>query len=192
MRFILKCYGCVWQGRANSKYYTGRSSMRKPNGLLGAWADNIILTFYWGNGLPWPRTLVICWRPVAIAMLTCVIKCLQSLRLSWHRHIFLMNCKIDVLVTCGTGVMTGRLLQTCWKPHHLLFIMCQPRKWGWMNQIIYQHLSVMWPLSSELPLTALKYGSEIIASFKQKLCVCMWWTWRDQSLAVSCCFYSLL
>lgn len=133
----------------------------------------IVLTSRLGNGVPWSCRLVVFWSPIEIGVLIRMIKCLQSWHLWWHRHIFLMNCKIDVVVACGAGVMTRLSLGIYWKLHHH-FIMCRLRKWGSRSQAIYQHLSLIysWPLSSELLLTASKYRSEIIAPFKLEISAC--------------------
>lgn len=133
----------------------------------------IVLTSCLGNGVPWSCRPVIFWRPVEIGVLICVIKCLQSWHLWWHRHIFLMNFKIDVVVACAAGAMTGLSLGMCWELHHH-YIMCRPRKRGWRSQAIYQHslLIYSWPLHSEPLLAALKYRSEIIAPSRPRISVC--------------------
>lgn len=84
-----------------------------------------------------------------------------------------MNFKIDVVVACAAGAMTGLSLGMCWELHHH-YIMCRPRKRGWRSQAIYQHslLIYSWPLHSEPLLTALKYRSEIIAPSRPWISMC--------------------
>lgn len=84
-----------------------------------------------------------------------------------------MNFKIDVVVACAAGAMTGLSLGMCWELHHH-YIMCRPRKRGWRSQAIYQHslLIYSWPLHSEPLLTALKYRSEIIAPSRPRISMC--------------------
>lgn len=85
-----------------------------------------------------------------------------------------MNFKIDVVVACAAGAVTGLSLEMCWELHHR-YIMHRPRKRGWRSQAIYQHPSLIysWPLHSEPLLTALKYRSEIIAPSSTWISVCV-------------------
>lgn len=134
----------------------------------------IVLTSCLGNGVPWSCRPVIFWKPVEIGVLICVIKGLQSWHLWWHRHIFLMNFKIDVVVACAAGEMTELSSGMCWELYHH-YLMYRPKKWGWRSQAIYQHssLSYSWPLHSKPLLTGLKYRSEIIAPSRPWISMCV-------------------